>query len=268
MARWIILALPLLLLAAPNARAGFAIPQHVYRMDRLESAISEARAKRKALAFVYSKESTNCGLARAATLDAFRELQHRCVIVYVDRASLGRVPTVARKALRSEQAGRYIPSVAVLDWDLKEIICVVPYARRPRRGELLHQANDLILKHARRRPQQQLTELPFLTGMPSPTPQQPKPLPKEQAQARPELIVHWKGKLRPAPRAKLSEFFLANDIPFEILGCKPFECRFRVTADQPAEAFQTNLQIFLNINYQVEKLDADPERTTVWLGSL
>ncbi len=72
----------------------------------------------------------------------------------------------------------YIPKVAVLDWDLKEIICVVPYAKWPRRGELLHQANDLILKHARLRPQQQLTELPILTGMPSPTPQQPKPLPK------------------------------------------------------------------------------------------
>ncbi len=37
---------------------------------------------------------------------------------------------------------------------------------------------------------------------------------------------------------------------------------------QPAEAFLTNLQIFLNVNYQVEKLDSSPERTTVWLGSL
>ncbi len=47
-----------LLVTVAGASAGFKLPSHVYRTDKLEAAVEKAKGGDKALAFVYTDETS------------------------------------------------------------------------------------------------------------------------------------------------------------------------------------------------------------------
>jgi hypothetical protein len=71
-----------------------------------------------------------------------------CVLVYVDKSDAAKLPNQVKNALRSPDAGRYIPMV-VVSYDLKKVIAIVPYARGDAYKKLLSEAKEKILSYGK-----------------------------------------------------------------------------------------------------------------------
>jgi hypothetical protein len=118
-----------LLLAAP-AWAGFEFGKQVYRMDRLDAALAEARTKGEAVTFIYTTESTTCGLCQHASLTAADQFRKQGVVVYARSAEdFQALPALVKTALKSPEAGKFIPKTIVVNPEVSEVLAVVPYAR-------------------------------------------------------------------------------------------------------------------------------------------
>jgi hypothetical protein len=129
--------------------AEFTLPYYVYRIDELEQAQEEARVSDSVIAFVYTNENTNCGLATAASLDVIQGLRDDSVIVYAtskrDADAWAKIPKIVRRAINSPQAGKYIPITVIVDSEIERLICIVPYSRDANnRKNLLREARDII----------------------------------------------------------------------------------------------------------------------------
>ena len=117
--------------AAPGL-ASFTLPSLVYRMDQLGEAMEAAKEKEVPIAFVYTDESTDCGLCKSASLDIVEALKDRTVMIYVnsgDEQDWGKTPNLVRRAINSPQAGRYIPVAVLVDPDVRQVYGIVPYVR-------------------------------------------------------------------------------------------------------------------------------------------
>jgi len=139
------IALFSILLAASTVIAGFSLKSGVYRMNQLDAAKSEALSGRKAVAFLYSDEKTFCTQCTSASLQAMETLAVSCVVVYVDKSDANKLPNPVKDTLRSPGAGKYIPTVVVMSYDLKKVIAIVPYARGEAYKKLLSEAKEKIL---------------------------------------------------------------------------------------------------------------------------
>lgn len=64
--------------------AQFEMPRSVYRMKDFDAAKEEAKAKNKALAFIFTQESSSCGLCKHASLSAADELKSRSIVLYAN----------------------------------------------------------------------------------------------------------------------------------------------------------------------------------------
>lgn len=134
-----------LLFILTAAHAGFTLPYYVYRIDELEQAQEEAKVNDSAIAIVYTDKNTNCGLATAASLDVIQGLRDDSIIVYANRDSWAKIPTIVKRAINSPQAGRYIPKTVIVDSEIERVICIIPYARDANnRKDLLGEARNLI----------------------------------------------------------------------------------------------------------------------------
>jgi hypothetical protein len=134
-------------LAASTVFAGFALKSGVYSMNELDAAKSEALFGRKAVAFLYSDKNTFCTQCASASLQAMDTLIDSCVVVYIDRSDAIKLPEEVKNALRSPKAGKYIPTVVVMSYDLKKVIAIVPYARGEAYRKLLSEAKEKILSY-------------------------------------------------------------------------------------------------------------------------
>jgi thiamine pyrophosphate-dependent acetolactate synthase large subunit-like protein len=134
-----------ILFAASITMAGFTLKSGVYRMNQLDAAESKALSGRKAVAFLYSDEKSFCIQCGESSRQAMETLAGSCVIVYVDKSDAAKLPKEVAYALRSSQAGKYIPVVVVMSYDLKNAIAIVPYARGEAYGKLLSEAKERIL---------------------------------------------------------------------------------------------------------------------------
>jgi uncharacterized membrane protein len=134
-----------ILLTASTTIAGFTLESGVYRMSQLDAAKSEALSGRKAVAFLYSDEKSLCIQCGKSSRQAMETLASSCVIVYVDKSDAAKLPKKVAYALRSPQAGKYIPAVVVMSYDLKKVIAIVPYARGEAYGKLFSEAKEKIL---------------------------------------------------------------------------------------------------------------------------
>jgi hypothetical protein len=136
-----------ILLAASTVMAGFALRSGVYSMNDLEAAKSEALSGRKAVAFLYSDKTTFCTQCASASLQAMDTMIGSCVVVYINKADATKLPEEVKNALRSPEAGKYIPTVVVMSYDLKKVIAIVPYARGEAYKNLLSEAKEKILSY-------------------------------------------------------------------------------------------------------------------------
>jgi hypothetical protein len=145
--RILITALFSILLVASTAIAGFTLKSGVYRMNKLEAAKSEALSGRKAIAFLYADENTFCTQCVSASVQAMEALSGSCVMVYVDKSDAAKLPDQVKNALRSPEAGKYIPTLVIMSHDLKKVIAIVPYSRGEAYKKQLSEAKAKILSH-------------------------------------------------------------------------------------------------------------------------
>lgn len=139
-----------LLGAALAAFGSFEFSPRVYRWEDIDKAYDEARQKRKPITFIYTRESSSCGLCRYASLNAAEVLKQRTVTVYVDtNTDFSRLPKVLQRALQSEAAGTFIPKTVVVSPDGSEVLAIVPYARGKEHDALLKEAKRSIAKAMR-----------------------------------------------------------------------------------------------------------------------
>ena len=143
------IALFSILLAASTVIAGFTLKSGVYRINELDAAKSDALSGRKAVAFLYSDENTFCTQCMSASLQAMETLAGSCVVVYVDKSDATKLPKQVKNALRSPEAGKYIPTIVVMSYDLKKVIAIVPYARGEAYKKLLSEAKEKILSYGK-----------------------------------------------------------------------------------------------------------------------
>ena len=136
-----------ILLAASTAIAGFNLKSGVYGMNELDAAKTDALSGKKAIAFLYSDQKTFCTLCIGASRQAMETLAGSCVEVYVGKADAAKLPQQVKDALRSPEAGKYIPVVVVMSYDLKKVIAIVPYARGEAYRKLLSEAKEKILSY-------------------------------------------------------------------------------------------------------------------------
>lgn len=138
-----------ILLAASTVIAGFTLKSGVYSMNELDTAKSEALSAKKAVAFLYSDKTTFCTQCASASLQAMDTMIDSCVVVYINKSDAANLPEEVKNALRSPKAGKYIPTVVVMSYDLKKVIDIVPYARGEAYKKLLSEAKEKILLYGK-----------------------------------------------------------------------------------------------------------------------
>jgi hypothetical protein len=147
--RILIIAIFSILLAASTVIAGFNLKSGVYRMNELDAAKSSALSGRKAVAFLFSDETTFCTQCMSASLQAMETLAGSCVMVYVDKSAATKLPDQVKNALRSPEAGKYIPTIVIMSYDLRKVIAIVPFARGEAYNKLLSEAKEKILSYGK-----------------------------------------------------------------------------------------------------------------------
>jgi hypothetical protein len=130
--------------------AAFDLPSYVFRIDQLGEAQNKAKSNNAPIVFLYSDENTDCELATAASLDVIQEFKDSCVIIYVtsgkDKNAWTKIPKIVRTAIRSPEAGRFIPKSIIVNPGITKVISVIPYTRdSKKRKESLRRVNDMIL---------------------------------------------------------------------------------------------------------------------------
>jgi len=143
------IALLLILLTVSTGIAGFTLRGGVYRMNQLDAVKSHALSERKPVAFLYSDENSFCLQCGSSSLQAMETLESSCIVVYVDKSDAAKLPQQVKNALRSPEAGRYIPTVVVMSYDLKKVIAIVPYARGEAYKKLLYEARGKIILYGK-----------------------------------------------------------------------------------------------------------------------
>ncbi|HBA85274.1 MAG TPA: hypothetical protein DCZ95_14395 [Verrucomicrobia bacterium] len=130
---YIVIALGLLM-GTISASAGFRLTKSIYRVQNLQAAQDEARAKNRAICLLYTDADSKCGLATQAALDVIDAMDSKTVVVYVNSNNEGGfIPSFVQEALKSPDSGQFIPKTIVVDADLKEIIAMIPYASEQER---------------------------------------------------------------------------------------------------------------------------------------
>lgn len=268
------------------ALAASGLPDHAFRSSQLSRAVEQARRQDKALAFLLTDEHTSCQLCRDASQDAVSTLSHHAVLVFVDRESVNGLPGRVRRALSSAQAGQLMPKVVVTDIRMRRIIAIVPFARQPRRRQLLTRAVQQMERHSRARSNKQTrlakrgrqpvqrvrpgSKAVHPTAVDAPAVRSPKRAQSHRLRAprlRPVVILRWKGDLLPAPADLMGGYFQDQGIPMRGR-CRDASCRFEVTDPMTTEVFMTDLQIFLNRHFRVDRIHTREGQVTAWLAAL
>ena len=116
---------------AGNRPAAFQLPPHVYRMNRLGEAKKRAESTNAAIIFLYTDEYTDCSLATAASLAVLQEFKDSAVIVYASskdgKNTWRKLPGIVRGAIKSPDAGEYIPIAVVVNSEITGVIAIIPY---------------------------------------------------------------------------------------------------------------------------------------------
>ncbi len=112
-----------LLIAVPaTSLAGLNLPSKVFEESELDKAKTEAAAKGKPLAILYTDKDSTCPLCNAAAGAMIKELGNKTIMVYV--RSTNEMPANVQKALTP---GKYIPKIAVFDDKLEKSLGMVTY---------------------------------------------------------------------------------------------------------------------------------------------
>jgi hypothetical protein len=123
------IALCVLAFSASFAFCAFDIPNYVYGIDQLHQAKEEAKAGDKQIVFLYSNKNTNCPRTARASIGIMQSFMNSSVILYISKEDWTRVPRIVRDAIKSPEAGRFIPKTVVLNSGMTEVISIIPYEK-------------------------------------------------------------------------------------------------------------------------------------------
>ena len=133
-----------------NVNAEFEMPKKVRDIKDLDTAISEAQSKKKALVFILTNEASHNKITAKQSLAAVDAFDNVAIIVYVpifsNKATYQKLPAKVREAFSSPDAGRRIPIVAIIKPDLETIIAIVPFDVGKDYEKLLDQAKKDMFK--------------------------------------------------------------------------------------------------------------------------
>ncbi|MBU0992145.1 MAG: hypothetical protein KJ737_06590 [Proteobacteria bacterium] len=127
--RIIHLSVLILIFSVSFAIASFEIPAYVYTIDQLNVAQEKARIYDSQIVFLYSNKDTKCPLATNASKNILGQFRDNAVIVYICSEDWAKVPQIVRKAIKSPQAGRFIPKTIVVNSDITQVVSIIPYKR-------------------------------------------------------------------------------------------------------------------------------------------
>jgi hypothetical protein len=123
-----ITSLLLTIALAGLAHAGEKLPRGTFGFKDLEKAKTEATAKNKPIAFVFSDKDTTCPICQDATSNLIGTVKSKAVVVFINapetNAGSNEIPEVARKALMQ---GTVMPKIAVTDSGVTKLIAATNY---------------------------------------------------------------------------------------------------------------------------------------------
>ncbi|NOR44561.1 MAG: hypothetical protein GQ534_03165 [Candidatus Delongbacteria bacterium] len=128
--------------------ASFTIPDYVYRIDELRTAIRKAKYKNIPIVFLFSDKNTTCGLAASASRDVFEEYKNSAIIIYCSSEGdnyLDGLPKIISQEIESPYTGKYIPKTIITDSRVRFVYETIPYIRdRNQRKSTLHEVITVI----------------------------------------------------------------------------------------------------------------------------
>ncbi len=129
---WAVMA-GILGLGAVAATAELKIPKAVFPAAEIEAAETRARADGKLMTFLLTDKDSTCPLCQNASAETIDAFDRSTVMVYIGAREAGgaKLPEAVTKALRSPEAGRYIPKSVIYDPDTDTVVHVLPYGRGP-----------------------------------------------------------------------------------------------------------------------------------------
>lgn len=112
------------------SRAGLAIPKSVHTADQIEAAVEEAREEGKVVTFLYTRKDSTCGLSNGAGEKILATFRRATVMVYAAAGGddFRKLPEPVQRALRSEEAGKYVPKTVLYDPAADAVVHILPYA--------------------------------------------------------------------------------------------------------------------------------------------
>jgi len=111
--------------AALTARADFNMPPKSFTAAQAAQAVEAAQAEGKPIAFLISDTETTCPLCADASKEIIKRLRSDTVMVYA-RSQAG-LPEAARKLVRGQDTGQFIPYVIVTDAAMTTLMGIVRY---------------------------------------------------------------------------------------------------------------------------------------------
>jgi hypothetical protein len=125
----ILKVLLVLTFSASLASAAFDIPGYVYGIDQLQQAKEEAKADDRQIVFLFSNKDTDCPLASRASISIIQRFKDSAVIVYICKEGWAKVPRIVREAIKSPEAGKFIPKTVVVNSGITDVVSIIPYQR-------------------------------------------------------------------------------------------------------------------------------------------
>ncbi|MBW2703682.1 MAG: hypothetical protein JRF33_22930 [Deltaproteobacteria bacterium] len=172
-----------------------------------------------------TNKTSSCGLCRRASQALFNRLKRDCILVYVDHTNVARLSGVVARAMRSTEAGRFIPKAVIATLN-GEVLATIPFARGPKHVSLIRAALAKVAKRVG-----------------------PKNQSRDGGQL--SLALRWKGNLSPMPLLVATRFFQRSGFKAESQTGGPGLCRYKVQLDYSCERLSSMLRQYLQSRYGV-----------------
>ena len=121
----------------------------VYRISNLAQAQKTARAQKKPIMFLYSREHSQCPQTREANFYLMEKMHDRAVIVFVEfgKRDWAQLPCFVQREFRSKEIGTYIPRAVFVNSIMNEVVATTPYPEFDMREKILQNTERQLASH-------------------------------------------------------------------------------------------------------------------------
>ncbi len=130
-----------------NGWATFQLPPYVFTANKLAEAQAKAKSQNLPIVILYSDKKSTCPKCDDASNDVIYTLNKNSIMVYIEYSELNKLPDVIVRAFRSPEAGKFIPITVIVDYELKQVLYIIPYVDRNDRMPLMAEAKKKISQY-------------------------------------------------------------------------------------------------------------------------